>query len=49
MSEREEPEAREDDEKDAVTQEEQGPDASELHEDPAYEPPDPNLKGIKGG
>jgi hypothetical protein len=49
MSEREEPEAREDEGEDAVPQEEEGPDASELHEDPAYEPPDPNLKGIKGG
>jgi hypothetical protein len=30
-------------------QEEEGPDASDLDKDPAYEPEDPGLKGIKGG
>jgi len=29
--------------------EEQGPDAADLDKDPAYDPDDPNLKGIKGG
>ncbi len=29
--------------------EEQGPDASELDDDPAYNPKDPGYKGIKGG
>lgn len=29
--------------------EEQGPDAADLDKDPAYEPEDPGLKGIKGG
>jgi hypothetical protein len=30
-------------------EEEEGPDASELHEDPAYNPEDEDLKGLKGG
>ena len=29
--------------------EEQGPDAADLDKDPAYDPDDPALKGIKGG
>jgi hypothetical protein len=49
MSEREEPEAADQNGEDAAPEEEQGPDASELDKDPAYEPEDPNLKGIKGG
>ena len=32
-----------------VPAEEQGPDAADLDKDPAYEPEDPALKGIKGG
>ena len=30
-------------------EEESGPDASELNEDPAYNPDDENLKDLKGG
>ena len=30
-------------------EEEQGPDTSELNEDPAYNPEDENLKDLKGG
>jgi hypothetical protein len=45
MSESEEPKSQDED----VPTEEEGPDASELDKDPAYEPEDPNLKGIKGG
>jgi hypothetical protein len=30
-------------------QEDQGPDVEELSDDPAYEPDDERLKGIKGG
>ncbi len=33
----------------APPEEEEGPDASELDEDPAYEPEDEGLKDIKGG
>ena len=29
--------------------EEQGPDAAELDQDPAYDPEDENLKDLKGG
>lgn len=29
--------------------EDDGPDAAELDQDPAYNPKDPNFKGIKGG
>ena len=29
--------------------EEQGPDAAELDQDPAYDPDDENLKDLKGG
>jgi hypothetical protein len=29
--------------------EEEGPDAAELDKDPAYNPEDENLKGLKGG
>ena len=29
--------------------EEEGPDASELDQDPAYDPDDENLKDLKGG
>ncbi len=29
--------------------EEQGPDAAELDQDPAYDPDDDNLKDLKGG
>jgi len=36
-------------EKEKEPQEEEGPDTSELNEDPAYEPDDPGLKDIKGG
>lgn len=34
---------------DDASAEEQGPDAAELDKDPAYNPEDPDLKGIKGG
>jgi hypothetical protein len=30
-------------------EEESGPDAAELDKDPAYNPDDENLKGLKGG
>jgi hypothetical protein len=32
-----------------ASKEEQGPDAADLDKDPAYEPEDEYLKGIKGG
>ena len=34
---------------DAGAEEESGPDAADLNEDPAYNPEDENLKGLKGG
>lgn len=34
---------------DADEEEEDGPDTSELDKDPAYNPDDPELKGLKGG
>jgi hypothetical protein len=49
MSEREEPQAANQDDEEGVPTEEEGPDTSELDKDPAYEPEDPSLKGIKGG
>lgn len=31
------------------SEEDEGPDVDELDEDPAYNPDDPGLKGLKGG
>ena len=44
-----EPEAAEEAGEGGGAGEESGPDASELNEDPAYNPEDENLKDLKGG
>jgi hypothetical protein len=54
MSETERPGAAGDEEHEGSDQvrpgpEEEGPDVDELDQDPAYEPEDPELKGLKGG
>jgi hypothetical protein len=36
-------------ERDVAAEDEDGPDAAELDQDPAYEPDDESLKDIKGG
>ena len=53
MSETERPGATGDEEHEATEESkpspDEGPDVDELDEDPAYNPDDPELKGIKGG
>jgi hypothetical protein len=45
----EENETQDQAEPEEATSEEDGPDTAELDDDPAYNPDDPDLKGIKGG